>query len=549
MVGLAHYRAGNLTKAEAEFKRAVALRPSDETALHLLAICVLKQGRPQRALQIMDKALACRPDNPELLHTTGSILQMLGRPEYATAFYHRLLDLDPDRPVTLSNLGNALREQGKLDEAHDCLERAVTLDPAFAKGWSNLALVEEQRGDRDAAVVALEHAVVLQPENAEFHYNLATALAAAGRRADAIAALERMLALEPGHAKARLKLSLAYRQDGDFARGRSELETALLHTPDDAEVRWSYGLSLLADGNYAPGWEEVEWRYRDPAYGAKPLAGHRWNGEALDGGTLVINHEQGLGDAIQFIRFATDAAARGARVVYRGPRSILPLIESLPGVSGTATQEDPPPEFDTWLPIMSLPLVLGFDSGPALSRSPYLRPDAVRVARWRDHLPTTAGLRIGIVWQGNSRYAQDRDRSIPLVRFEPLARIPGITLIALQKNHGAEQLGDWPKDVPLHDLAPLLDNDGAAFLDTLAVLPSLDLVITSDTAFAHLAGAAGIETWLPLALAPDWRWGLEGDRTVWYPTMRLFRQRHPGDWTGPFADMAAALRARLGLRA
>jgi hypothetical protein len=256
----------------------------------------------------------------------------------------------------------------------------------------------------------------------------------------------------------------------------------------------------------------------------------------LAGRTLLIRAEQGLGDTIQFCRYVSQAATRGS-VVFEVQPDLRWLMAGVIAPERIIQVGDELPPVDVWCPLLDLPLLLGMDAPPP----PYLAPDADRVAMWRERIGPQ-GRKIGIAWQGNPSAAAERGRSVPLKEFLPLARVPGIRLISLQKYHGLEQLKDAPDGLVVETLDEL-DAEQDAFADTAAVLQSLDLVISSDTAIPHLAGALGRPVWLALQHVPDWRFQLTGEANLWYPSMRLFRQAKRGDWAGVFARMAQALEA------
>jgi hypothetical protein len=346
-----------------------------------------------------------------------------------------------------------------------------------------------------------------------------------------------------------MNLATALKSSGDVTGAIAEIEGALAALtdahPDHAELHWNLGLNLLMAGDWARGWAEFEWRRKMPDYGCGDIDAPEWTGGSLEGRRILINHEQGMGDAFQFMGFAGDLAERGAQVIYRGPKTMGPIVGHMLGVGETVAFEDPLPQFDIWAPMMSLPRLLGLCDAATLSRSATLTPDPSYLAPFSAKLTAAAGLKIGICWQGNASYKADAGRSIPLRAFAALARIPGVTLVALQKGGGGEQVADWPADLPLINLGAGIDNAGGAFMETASVIEALDLVVSSDTALVHLAGALGAEVHVALARVPDWRWGLEGAQSVWYPTMTLHRQTSPGDWDGVFQRISRAIERRL----
>ncbi len=391
--GLAHHRAGDIAKAEASYRRALAARPGDPVVLHLLGLATFDKGRPERALQLIDKALRHAPANPDFLHSAGHVLQAMGRYDAAVARYRAALDADPGRALTRSNLGNTLKRAGRFDEAAAELVRAVETAPDFAEGWSNLGLVEKVRGKYLEAVSCFERAAALRPEVAEFPYNLGNTLAAAGDRVAAAAALRHAIELAPAHVRAHVSLGAVLRRDGNLGEAQRVLDRALTLAPDDAEARWNLALAEIAAGAWKSGFADFEARLALPDYTLPAPRVPRWDGRPIPGRTLLVAHEQGMGDAIQFMRFAADAGRLGARVLYRGPRALLPLIARVNGVDAAVALDAPLPTCDLWLPMMSLPHVLKCTSNQRLSRGGYLAPDGARMARWRQRLDGIGGCR------------------------------------------------------------------------------------------------------------------------------------------------------------
>jgi hypothetical protein len=291
------------------------------------------------------------------------------------------------------------------------------------------------------------------------------------------------------------------------------------------------------------GWEEYEWRWKCkdvtmPAF-EQPL----WDGSPLDGRTVVLHAEQGLGDTLQFIRYAQAAAERGGRVVAMVQKPLMAILARTPGISDIVPKDRDLPPCDVHLPLMSMARLCPEVLAQGAAARPYIFTDAEYIEQWRRELSGIRELKIGINWQGNPRYRGDRHRSIPLIHFAPLAHIKGIRLISIQKNYGTEQLGDLQRMGPILDLGSRLDETTQPFIETAALMMNLDLFITSDTAVAHLAGALGVPVWLALSRAADWRWLQEREDSPWYPTMRIFRQRRLGNWGDVFDRLSAALSA------
>jgi hypothetical protein len=303
---------------------------------------------------------------------------------------------------------------------------------------------------------------------------------------------------------------------------------------------------LLSQERFPEGWAEYEWRWQVQSQPRPAFDRPAWDGAPLPGGTLLLYAEQGVGDTLQFVRYAALAKQRADAVILGCPPALIPLLSRCPGIDRLVATDAPLPPFDAQAPLASLPGLLGTTAETIPAPVPYLTADPERVRRWQEELAGLEGFKIGIAWQGNPGMgAYDRRRSFPLAALAPLARLPGVRLVVLQKGHGREQLpaaAGWP----LADLGERLDESGGAFADTAAVMHGLDLVVTCDSAPAHLAGALGKACWVALPFAADWRWLLDREDSPWYPTLRLFRQPRPGDWSDMFGRMAFALRWLLG---
>ena len=295
-------------------------------------------------------------------------------------------------------------------------------------------------------------------------------------------------------------------------------------------------------GRFEQGWPGYEWRWKCKEFGSlPPFQPPLWDGSSLDGRTILVHAEQGLGDTLQFIRYVPSLHQRGGRVILMCQPPLVRLLTRSPGIERLLAHGDPVPEFDVHTPLLSLPRLLGTTLESVPADVPYLEAEPQLVEAWRHRLGSYPGFKVGIVWQGNPKFRLDRLRSIPLAQFAPLARVPGVHLFSLQKGPGAEQLAAVTDRFPVTDLGRRLDD----FMDTAAVLKNLDLVISVDTAIAHLAGALGIPVWVALPFAPDWRWLMGREDSPWYPTMRLFRQTRPGQWEDVFHHIAEALQRRL----
>lgn len=464
-------------------------------------------GRLAEAEQICRRILAADSGNVPALHLLGVVALKAGNPQAAVEVLSRATTADPRHALARSRLGTALQAGGRLEEAIACYRLAIQLDPQLA----------------------------------EAHYNLGTALSDQGDSRQAAEQYRQALRIRPAYPAALANLGAYLQEQGDETAALEHYEALLRLEPLAADAHYNRALILLSRGNWQQAWPDYEWRTRIANFPLHPRPEPQWDGTALPDRTLLIHAEQGLGDSLHFVRYVPLIRGRFARVVLQVQDSLVPLLRES-GYGDVCGFADPLPSIDVQTPLMSLPARMGTTPANVPVQMPYLKIDRSRVCRWRDLIPNSRAFRIGIAWQGSTTHVGDRSRSIPLKAFAPLAAIEQVQLISLQKFAGAEQLAEVP--FPVSTLPDDWDERGA-FLDTAALVEQLDLVITADTAIAHLAGAMARPVWVALGHRPDWRWLRSGATTPWYPTMRLFRQGSPGDWPGVFADICEALRERI----
>ena len=507
-----HYNRGNalsalgrLADAHQAFARAVALDPALAEAHFNLGNVARALGRPEAAERAWNAALRARPTLAGALLRLGALQSEQRRWPEAEASFARALELEPENAGAWNRRGIALHEQRRVAEAQDCYERALALDRDRAEVWNNLGNAMHDLRRVDAARDCYLRAIAIDPQAAEAVDNLG------------------MLAHEAG----------------DLVRARDNYVRAARLGPQLAEpVRRLASLDLL-EGRWAEGWANYERSHALVARGMPAPAIPWWNGESLRGKSILLSEPNGLGDTIQFFRFVPRLVEAGARVTFQGPSSILPLLSGFADqVRLVANAEGERHDVQAWL--WSLPHFLAVHDEAAMAMSaPYLQADASRAERWH-HLLDPDAINIGISWQGNPDRKIDAGRSIPLAAFLPLAQVPGVRLVSLQRGHGVEQLANLPAGMRVVDAGPQFDAGPDAFADTAALLPALDLVVSADTAITHVAGALGHPAWLALTRVPDWRWQLGRADSPWYPTVRLFRQQRLDDWDGVLAQVAAA---------
>lgn len=414
---------------------------------------------------------------------------------------------------------------------------AADADNAVAQHF--LGVLHYQRGELARALPLLERAAAAKPTEPEFHNNLGLALAAADRESEAITAYRAALSLKPDHATAWNNLGLALQARNDVAQAIEAFRHALALKPDFVHARWNLALALLLDGRFAEGWREYDARLSLSELGGsrRPPPGAIWDGSSPAGKTLLVYPEQGLGDALQFARYATALAETGARCIIRCPDALATLLATIPGVAAISRDSEPLPPYDAHAPLLSLPRLLGTTPHGIPARVPYLGvPDAKRAAARALLARSGAQRRIGLCWAGNPAHGNDRNRSLALSALAPLLRMAGIAWYSLQHGDASTQIAQTPNAAKMVALPA-----GTELVDTAALVAELDLIVSVDTSIAHLAGALARPGWVLLPFAPDWRWQLGRDDSPWYPTLRLFRQTRPHDWEGVVARVKARL--------
>ncbi|CAO3439649.1 tetratricopeptide repeat protein [Azospirillum doebereinerae] len=572
--GMAHHNAGRLAEAEAAYREILAAAPEQPDALHLMGVIALQVGKPEAAANLIAEAIRLNGRNAVYHSNLGSALRRLGRRAEAAAACRRAVELDASFADAYNNLANVLMDQGdypeaaealrrllaqrpalneqrlllgralilagRAEEGVDALEELLRRDPRSAAGLTNLGVALRKLDRTGEALAAYRRGLDIAPDDAGLHSNLGSLLNQEGLAEEAMEHFRRAIAAKPDFPDAHVNLSVALRDANRFAESAAAAEEAIRLSPESAEAHTNLSHALLLQGDFERGFSEYEWRFKVPEFPTPPpnVPQPPWTGQPLEGRTVFLHDEQGVGDGIQFARYARTLKAMGARVIVECNRQLLRLFQGLDGADLVIGRQSPPPPFDLHVPMMSVPHRLGTTLDRIPAEVPYLRTEPELTARWRDRLAPVAALRVGIVWAGSPEHRNDHNRSLPLTALAPLGDVPGVRLFSVQKGPGAAQLPQAPMAV--EDLGP----DIADFADTAAILANLDLLITVDTSVAHLAGALGRPVWVLLPFSPDWRWVMGRDDSPWYPTMRLFRQEAPGDWTPVLTRLRAALAER-----
>ena len=521
------------------YRRAIALDADCEEAHFNAGSILLDRGELDQAGVHLSRALTLRADCAETHFALGRLNARRGRIAEAVADYRCGLSFRPDSVEALNNLGNLLCGTADLDEARESFERAIVLEPGRAEAHNNLGVVFRGLGLFEEAEAKHRDALKLNPAYADAHNNLGIVCRDTGRLEESAACHERALEIKPDYAEAWNNLGNTRRSEGRLQEALACYDKALSLRPEDAEARFNRSLVELLSGDYANGWRDYEARYRRKRNAPRGFPQPLWRGEALDGKRILLHAEQGLGDTIQFLRYVPMVRAAGGAVILDVPASLLRMAAELPGLEALVASGEELPEFDWQCPMMALPLAFGtsLDSIPAVTylAAPGEAVSAAEALEWPGH-----GMRVGLVWSGNPKYPDDRHRSIALRSLGPVLAVGGAHFFSLQLGPAAEQIGE--ADAAVRDLRPAIRD----LADTAALISKLDLVITVDTAVAHLAGALGKPTWVLLPFAPDWRWLTEREDSPWYPTARLFRQRRFGEWPPVIERVRAELLGLLG---
>ena len=537
--GMIHLVEGELDAGEKLTRRALAVKPDFPEALGNLGRIAVARGKADAAISLWQRALALAPGDHKLRMELGRALTEARRFPEAVANQMHAIMADPDDAEALLVLGNALFGQGQSEAAEATYRRGAAARPDDPDLQHNLGLALFERHATTEAIAQYQRAIGLRPRDHTIFNNLGVALRTTGDIAGAIAAYDQALAIKPDDAMALNNLGVACTEARDLDRAEASYRRASERDPAATDPHYNLALTLLLRGKFEEGWREMAWRWQTKTFirQLQHVAAPEWRGEPLGDKTLFLHDEQGLGDTIQFCRFAS-LAGTVAKVVLQVQRPLVRLVEGLPGVAQVIARGDPVPACAAHLPLLGLPAVFGTKLDTIPAPGGYLQAADADVAKWRQRLAGLPGLRVGLVWGGNPRlggtsYDQaDRRRSVSLAQLLPLAEV-GVSLVSLQKGDPARQaagatIHDWTAE--LHDMA-----------DTAALVTALDLVISVDTSVAHLAGALGRPVWLLNRYDNDWRWLLGRDDSPWYQSLRQFRQPKPGDWGAVVAAVAAAL--------
>ena len=542
MAGL-HAQKGDIEGAVKFFKAAVKINPDFSDARYNLAYALNLMGMHQEALRHYEKILKANPRHLNARMNCANVLNVLGRYSDALESYEEIIRLTPESAPAYANRGYALKQLKRLDEAIADCDRAVALEPGYAQAHFNRAATLHDLKRFDEALEGYQTAIKCEPRFAEAYFNSGATLHELRRFDEAIERYEHAIRLNPEYAEAYFNRGISLHELKRFDDALESFDKALSLNPADRRNVFARSSVNLLRGVFDLGWREYESRPK-PAVRDSPFRQPRWRGEpSIKGKTILLHCEQGLGDTIQFCRYAKLLQQVGAKILLAPQTRLKELMQGLGDNIDVVDLENRALRYDYHAPLLSMPLAFKTDLASVPAQVPYLVADPQRAKDWAARIGDH-GFKVGICWQGATT-KMDAGRSFPLCAFFPLSQIPGVRLISLHRGVGEAQLSTLPDGMKVETLGHDFDAGPNAFLDTAAVMEGLDLIVTSDTAIAHLAGALGKPVWVALQHVPDWRWLLDRNDSPWYPTMRLFRQRRMGDWQGVFSVIQPALVERM----
>ncbi|UBF23639.1 tetratricopeptide repeat protein [Kovacikia minuta CCNUW1] len=493
-------------------------------------------GRLAQAEQIYRQVLQHNPQQVEALNLLGVIACQHGKLEEGISLYRQALALQPAYTGARENLCLALWKQGKslIEEATSAYSQIVTFEPNNIQAFNNLGLILQDQNKLDEAIAYYQQALATAPNHPDLLNSMGVILQRQGKPGIAAVYHRRALAAKPDYVEAHISLGTALQELGKFEEATACYDCALTLAPQNPQANYNRALMYLIAGDYRQGFAAYEWRFKTGDFVPCPFQQPVWDGADLQGRTLLLHAEQGMGDTIQFIRFAEIAAQKGGRMVLTCHQPLLKLLSTVPGIDQLVPLGHPLPEFHTYAPLMSLPRILGTTMETLPAQVPYLQtpPSNLRL-----DAPAGTRLKVGIVWAGGNLYKRNQSRSCQLKHFQRLLGVPQVAFYSLQKGIPQLDLLELGWESQVQDLSSQLSD----MAETAAAIAQLDLVITVDTAVAHLAGALGKPVWILLSAVPDWRWMMDREDTPWYPTMRLFRQSQPEDWDGVMERVEQAL--------
>jgi tetratricopeptide (TPR) repeat protein len=537
---LSLHQQGRLRDAEKLYARTLKAAPDNFDALHLLGLVKAQSGQMGEAYRLMSAALKINSNALDALVNFANVLHALKRDDEALTWLDRALVLRPGDPEALFYRGNALSALDRAEEALSCFNTLLASNPAHGEALLNRGAALARLGRHTEALADFDAALVRAPRHAEALYNRGAALLDLNRPGEAILSFDASLAIALQHPGAWNNRGRALQALNRHGEAVTNFEKAIAVDRNNADTHSNLALSLLTLGELTRGFTEYEWRWKRTGMSdaRRSYRGRLWLGEfPLGQRRILLTAEQGLGDSIQFVRYVPLLASTGAKVVLEVQPELKALLADADGVESCHARGEALPAYDFHCPLGSLPLAFKTEPSTIPAQIPYLRSDDAHIEKWRSSIEALPGKRVALAWAGHARHPNDRNRSIELRLLEPLLALDGISFISIQRDLRGDDREVLARHGNITDIAEQLTD----MADTAAVASLADLTVSVDTSVVHIAGAIGREVWVLLPFSPDWRWTLTGERSPWYPQMRLFRQSSPGDWRGVIEAVREAL--------
>jgi len=529
-------------EAAAVLSAAIGHFPDSLEFNFLLGNIRFEQRHFAEAIVRFKAVVVIQPENDHAYGNLAQALEKFGNLHDAAKTIRHACTLNPDAAEWPMNEGFIAQSDERFDDAIASLQRAIALRPNYPEAHANLGSVYQKKRQFNLAESSYREALRINPASAELHFNLGSVLFDQLQYDAAIEAYRTALKLNPSHDRALLNLASAYVTLRQFPDALANIDTVIANRPDHADAHWNKAVLLLLLGDFQNGWREYEYRWKTTTIQEQwQFTRPQWSGrEDIQGKTIFLYAEQGIGDTIQFVRFVDAVKQKGANIVLQVQPPLLRLLGSLKSIDRILSLNDVPGDlsFDYQCPIMSLPFALGTQLQTVPAKVPYIEAPKDRIAHWREKLPSSSTPRVGFVWAGNPTHKNDHNRSMSLQTLTPLLGIAGPNFFSLQKEVPKADRDLFDTLHSLRDLSPNLTD----FAETAAIISHLDLVITVDTSVAHMAGALGIPVWIMLPENPDYRWLLDRSDSPWYPSARLFRQSAAGNWGKVIEAIGANLR-------
>jgi len=547
-LGRAYHGLGQYEQATATLQKSLDFSKYDGMTHYYLGVSQLAAGLLNEAGHSFQKSFGLLPKFVPAYYKFADTLAEAGKVNAAVGFYEKVLQLAPQRDDAYVDLGNVLRRCDNDAVAAECFEKALEINPQSVSALNNWANLYRDHGNPKQAAKLLQQAVAVSGQNSILHNSLGLAQEKLEQIELALASYRQAISLKPDYSNAHYNLAGLEQELGDLDSAEKGYLRAIEYEPEKAESHFRLACLHLLQSDFAAGWlgYDKRWEMKEAKGKQRTFKQPTWDGSPLQGKTILVYTEQGLGDSLQFVRYLPLLKEKGATVLLQCQPRLASLLSRCQGIDQICTTKQTDlPHFDLHVALLSLPLLLHTTVDTIPAAASYLYADEEKIAHWKKRIEAVQGFRVGIAWQGKPTYFRDNTRSIPLSYFSALAKLPNLQLISLQKGQGADQLKQFQQSDTILDLGPELDLGPDGFEDTAALIKNLDLVITSDTSMAHLAGGLGAPTWVALGYIPEWRWLLNRNDSPWYPSARLFRQPAYRDWTSTFAAIETELRQLL----